>query len=84
MLTTVCVQNRAKVTGRVVPKDLLEQTMAEVPHSVSILSRKADFTVQLQNAPDSSDVEIVTKGIDWVSFTRMWEPSCGAPPAADD
>ena len=50
--------------------------MIEVPRSVDILSRKADFAVQLHNAPRSSDVEIVTKGIDWTSFTKMWEQSC--------
>lgn len=50
--------------------------MIEVPQSVDILSRKADFAVQLHNAPRSCDVEIVTQGINWASFTKMWEQSC--------
>jgi len=67
--------SRAKTTGRVVPQDLLEHTMLQVPRSIDILSHQADVTVQLHNAPGASDVEIVTPdNMTWESFTEMWKP----------
>ena len=68
--------SRAKVTGRVVPRDLLEQVMEEVPQSLKILSKQVDFAVELLNAPHTDDVEIVTQGVTWDSFQRVWRQSC--------
>ena len=50
--------------------------MLEVPRSIEILSKKVDFSVELRNAPGSTDVEIMTKGVTWSSFARTWKPSC--------
>lgn len=71
--------NRAQVTGRVVPRDLLEQVMEEVPKSVEILSSKVDFCVEILNPPDADDVEIVTGGITWDFFRKVWKQSCPTP-----
>lgn len=71
--------SRAKVTGRVVPRDLLERTMLEVPKSIQILSKLVDFSVELNNPPDSNTVEIATQGITWESFQNTWKQSCHNP-----
>jgi hypothetical protein len=69
-------QSRAKVTGRMVPRDLLERTMLEVPVSISLLAPKVDFTVELRNAPDSTDIEIATPCVTWASFKKVWKQNC--------
>jgi hypothetical protein len=65
-------QSRAKVTGRVVPRDLLESVMLEVPKSIEILSQQVDVTIELRNPPDAPDVELATEGINWDSFEQIW------------
>lgn len=43
-------QNRSKVTGRVVPQDLLERTIRNVPASFKLLKDRVDFAVEIRNA----------------------------------
>lgn len=50
--------------------------MVDVPKSIRILSQKVDYAVELLNAPGASDVQIVTKGVTWSSFKRMWKQQC--------
>lgn len=70
-------QSRARVTGRVVPTSLLEETMEQVPKSVSVLKTKADFFVEFHNDGDGDDVKIVQpEYLDWQGFTRQWAPLC--------
>lgn len=72
-------QSRARITGRVVPISLLEQTMEQVPKSVSVLKTKADFFVELHNAGGEEEVQIVQPtGLDWNAFQRQWSPLCGS------
>jgi len=85
LLVIVCFQSRAKVTGRVVPQELLERTMSQVPKSVHILQDSVEFAVEIENSGDSKDVEITTEGLDWDAFKSRWVQSCyvGEPPISD-
>ena len=69
------------MTGRVVPISLLEKTMEQVPQSVAVLKKQADFFVELHNA-GGLDVQIVQpEGLDWQSFTLEWASLCESTPA---
>ena len=62
---------RAKRTGRVVPRELLIEAMEQVPRSVKILSPLADYFCELNNAP-GKEIEILTEGEDWDTFKVQW------------
>ena len=62
-----------------VPRDLLERTMLEVPKSIKVLSPKVDFAVELKNAPGSADIEIETPSVTWASFKKVWQQTCAPP-----
>jgi hypothetical protein len=66
------LKNRAKTTGRVVPRRVLEEALEQVPRSVKALSHLVDYHVELYNAPDTDDIEIVSPGQTWDSFRSMW------------
>lgn len=82
-LVVVTIQSRARITGRVVPISLLEETMEQVPKSVAILKTKADFFVEVNNAgEEGDDVQIVQpSNLDWSAFARAWAPRCAAVPS---
>lgn len=65
-------QERAIHTGRIVPRRLLEEALEQVPRSVKELGPLVDYHVEVRNAPDSPDVELVTPGETWESFTSRW------------
>mmetsp|Transcript_32673 Transcript_32673/g.75195 ORF Transcript_32673/g.75195 Transcript_32673/m.75195 type:complete len:145 (-) Transcript_32673:3305-3739(-) len=67
---------RAHATGRIVPRETLEQTLTQVPRSVEILRPLSDFCVELYNAPDTEDVELRTEGLTWESFRKTWAQHC--------
>jgi hypothetical protein len=77
-------QSRSKETGRVVPVDLLERVIAEVPDSFRQLRPRADFAVEICNAEDDADdVELVDPGMDWDKFREHWHVQLlGTPPPA--
>jgi len=64
---------RAKETGRVVPRDLLERTMAQVPKSVQLLQSCVEYTAEIRNDPNVDDVELIGDDNDWEHFRNMWE-----------
>lgn len=67
---------RAKITGRVVPRDLLESSIEQVPKSVALLRPMVDFSVDINNS-GTEDVELVTPGVDWEIFQNQWvQTSC--------
>lgn len=68
------LQSRSKDTGRVVPRDLLERVMEQVPHSVDLLRPSVDFSIDLHNP--GNGLEVTTKGMDWELFTRHWAQVC--------
>ena len=64
---------RAHETGRVVPRDLLERTMAQVPQSVQVLQSCVEYTAEIRNDPNVDDVELVSDKDNWEHFRSMWE-----------
>jgi hypothetical protein len=71
------VQSRAKITGRVVPRELLERTMTQVPKSISTLQQSVDFVAELHNL-ETGSVELATEGLDWDIFRNAWTQTCSA------
>jgi hypothetical protein len=58
----------------VVPVDLLESVIAEVPSSFRRLRPHVDFAAELRNAEDDADdVELVDPKMSWLQFTQLWE-----------
>eukprot|EP00977_Amphora_coffeiformis_P010819 scaffold2536_cov169-Amphora_coffeaeformis.AAC.12 len=74
---------RAKSTGRVVPKMVLERALEQVPRSVKILAPLVDYHIELMNAPEADDIEIVTDGETWESFKSHWDLRLYSPKAKE-
>lgn len=72
-------QHRAKVTGRIVPKETLEMSLKHVPQSIKLLSPIADFFCELDNSPGSEEVALKTIGITIDSFRDNWAQTCPWP-----
>lgn len=67
-------------TGRVVPKHTLLEALEQVPKSVKELAPLADYYCELHNAPNTPDIELVTEGETWESFTEQWIQTCAWVP----
>jgi predicted kinase len=65
-------KERAIHTKRIVPRELLEEALEQVPRSVRELSPLVDYHVELRNETGAADIELVTPGVTWVSFTSQW------------
>mmetsp|Transcript_17375 Transcript_17375/g.25958 ORF Transcript_17375/g.25958 Transcript_17375/m.25958 type:complete len:732 (+) Transcript_17375:197-2392(+) len=63
---------RSKITKRIVPTHVLEESIDMVPKSVAILSQHVDFFVELYNGPEASDIEIMTEGVTWDTFRSIF------------
>lgn len=70
-------EKRAVETGWVVPTDAIENTLEQVPISVSALTPLVDYVCELNN---KDDIEIVTEGEDWASFASKWVQTCAFVP----
>ena len=73
-------QKRAAETGWVVPTDIIEETLEQVPRSVAALSPLVDLTCELYNAPGKDDIELLTEGETCESFTSHWLQTCAYVP----
>ena len=63
-------EERAKETGRVVPRELLETALDQVPRSVEKLAPLVDYYAELNNA---DEVELVKpEGSTWEDFRDVW------------
>ena len=51
---------------------MLAKTIGEVPRSVQELAPLVDYHVELMNDPANPDIEIVTPGETWQTFTSNW------------
>jgi len=69
-------RERSIITGRVVPHEILEKSLEEVPKSVRILAPLVDFFAELYNPPNSEDIELVTEDMTWDSFRQSWVQTC--------
>lgn len=65
-------QQRALETGRIVPRELIIETIEQVPKSVAELRPLVDYHIELRNDPKTPDIEIVTPGETWEHFTSQW------------
>jgi hypothetical protein len=68
---------RSKITKRIVPIHVLEESIEMVPKSVKILSTYVDFFVDLYNGPNTPDIEIVSEsssgtGMTWNQFRSVF------------
>ena len=63
-----------------VPTDIIEETLEQVPRSVAALSPLVDYTCELNNAPKGDDIELLTEGETWESFTSHWLQTCAYVP----
>lgn len=79
-LLLACTQERAMITGRVVPRETLIQALEQVPKSVEVLAPLADYYCALNNAPNAPDIELMTEGETWESFTKQWIQTCAWVP----
>lgn len=69
-------RDRATITGRVVPTDVLVRSLKQVPKSVQILRKDTNFFLEIHNSWDSNSVEIVTEGVTWESCRHAWMQKC--------
>ena len=54
------------------PRDLIVETIEQVPKSVAELAPLVDYHIELLNDPKTPDIEIVTPGETWENFTAQW------------
>mmetsp|Transcript_27440 Transcript_27440/g.35969 ORF Transcript_27440/g.35969 Transcript_27440/m.35969 type:complete len:450 (-) Transcript_27440:219-1568(-) len=68
---------RAETTGRVVPENLLKETLEQVPASVDILSQlpEVNYTIRISNN-DNEEPAVCTPGESWLHFKTLWETTC--------
>merc|ERR1712238_444241 len=71
-------ESRSQITGRIIPRATLEHTLATVPQSVKILAPLSDFFVELHNTPNAPDIKLVTEGMTWDSFRKVWDQTCSS------
>lgn len=76
VMYSIQIQDRARVTGRIVPPELLEKTMQVVPQSVAQLEQLVDFCVEIYNHGDGSQQTLGTEGLTWESFREKWTQQC--------
>jgi predicted kinase len=71
---------RAMTTGRVVPREVLERALDQVPRSVKVLGPLVDYFCEINNAPGAPDVELITEGETWETFESKWIQTCAWVP----
>lgn len=76
-------KEREKLTGRAVPKDLLNASIEQVPRSVEILSKKVDALhvisnnegspVKLESAEIRNGNALAHAPTSWIEFAKSWD-----------
>ena len=74
-----CQQERGLLTRRIIPTEILEMAIEQVPKSVAILAPLTDYFCELHN-PCGADIEIVTEGETWDHFQNQWLQTCAWVP----
>jgi len=72
-------EERGIITGRVIPRKLLEQAIVQVPRSVKILAPLADYFCEIDNPPDGK-LTISIEGETWEKFQSRWLQTCAWVP----
>lgn len=59
------VRERAKETGRIVPREVLEKSVEQVPKSVHILKKYVEFFLEVDNSgKDDGSGEVIARGME--------------------
>lgn len=53
-------KERASITGRLVPKELINESFDQVPKSMKVLAPMVDYFVEVFNPDNSNDTQIIT------------------------
>jgi len=65
--------SRALATGRIVPKEVLEAALDQVPKSVEILAPLVHYYAEIDNPKEVDDVQLVKpRGSSWDDFRKIW------------
>lgn len=72
-------EERGILTGRVIPPELLEAAIEQVPKSVKVLGPLADYFCELNNPPDE-EISILTANETWDTFQSRWLQTCAWVP----
>jgi predicted kinase len=71
------VKERAKQTGRSIPRDVLERAVVEVPHSVNLLKNLVDFFVKIDNSiQHDGEANIVETGVSLAKMNEHFQVIC--------
>jgi predicted kinase len=71
-------QQRAKTTGRVVPRDVLLKSIEQVPRSVKILNQYVDVFLEIYNAGYGKPIAFESRGTMADSVNEMFKQKCAA------
>mmetsp|Transcript_14316 Transcript_14316/g.21193 ORF Transcript_14316/g.21193 Transcript_14316/m.21193 type:complete len:414 (-) Transcript_14316:100-1341(-) len=72
---------RGDVTGRIVPRETIEESLEQVPKSVNILGPLTDYFAELDNSPQKENIELITpKAETWDHFSNNWLQTCAFRP----
>lgn len=55
-----------------VPIDVLQAAIEQVPKSMKTLAPLVDYYVELRNDPETPEIELVTEGETWENFESKW------------
>mmetsp|Transcript_10418 Transcript_10418/g.15844 ORF Transcript_10418/g.15844 Transcript_10418/m.15844 type:complete len:319 (+) Transcript_10418:216-1172(+) len=69
-------QMRAKVTGRVVPMELILETMEKIPRAIEELSPYADFVCTFRNEETPELIYTSTGDLSLTGFRDQWHMTC--------
>jgi len=67
-------ERRGEASGRVVPRELLEDSIRQVPASVAALASKVDTVVTILNE-DGKELELEGDTCTWEAFCALWPNS---------
>ena len=60
------------MTGRVIPEELLQRVMEQVPASVQILRKQVDLFVEVFNGKGTTPQLVSPDDMPWEQFARLW------------
>lgn len=63
-------ERRAKITGRAVPRRLLDEALEQVPKSVEMLAPLTDYTATILNSGD--ELKLISGDGSWLKFKERW------------
>ena len=65
------IQEHSKLTGRPIPREMIDSALQHLPQACSILRPLVDYFCEIHNPPEG-EIKIMTDGIDRHSFRENW------------